>query len=122
MNKSTILIISENNNRITSLVEETKKLFYSLIANNEEDAINQFLQSPIDAVLFGKDVNAATQLKLSKIFNTQQPNVLFIYDDGNTNLADNINRLILSKQKENKPAFSFKDDALKNAGLNISIQ
>jgi len=108
MNKSTILIISENNNRITSLVEETKKLFYSLIANNEEDAINQFLQSPIDAVLFGKDVNAATQLKLSKIFNTQQPNVLFIYDDGNTNLADNINRLILSKQKENKPAFSFK--------------
>jgi len=122
MNKATILIISENNDRIEILVETFGKQFYSLTANAEETAIDRFLQSPVNAVLFGEDINETVKNRLTKLFSAQQDDTVFIDDQSTVNLVELINDSIISKQKQNKPAFSFKDDALKNAGLNIQIQ
>lgn len=122
MNKATILIISENNDRNAALVEKFGKQFYSLTADTEEKAIQQFLQSPVNAVIFGNNIAEVVQTKLSKLFSTQQADVVFINNDENVDMAEKITDAIITKQKENKPAFSFKDDALKNAGLNIEIQ
>lgn len=122
MNKATILIISENNNRLETLVETFGKEFYTLIASNEETAIDRFLQSPVDAVLFGEDINETEKNRLTKLFTAQQHNTVFINDDATVNIVELVSNTIISQQKENKPAFSFKDDALKNAGLNIEIQ
>ncbi len=122
MNKATILVIGENDQRHTALVETLGNQFYSLTANNEEAAIDRFLQTPVDAVIFGEDVSEAVKAKLTKIFSTQDDTTVFVNDNSNRNMAEEISQAISSKQKENKPAFSFKDDALKNAGLNIQIQ
>jgi len=122
MNKATILIISENNDRIEILVETFGKQFYSLTANAEETAIDRFLQSPVNAVLFGEDINETVKNRLTKLFSAQQDDTVFIDDQSTVNMVELINDSIISKQKQNKPAFSFKDDALKNAGLNIQIQ
>jgi len=66
MNKATILIISKNNHRTKALVENFGNRFYSLVANSEETAITQFLQSPVDAVVFGNDVNESVKTTLVK--------------------------------------------------------
>lgn len=122
MNKATILIISENNNRIEMLVETLGNEFYKLTAKSEEAAIDRFLQSPVDAVVLGQDLNSDTVNRLTKLFSAQQHNTVFVKDDATGNIAELINNAIMQEQKENKPAFSFKDDGLKNAGLNIEIQ
>ena len=122
MNKATILIIGENNDRHTALVETLGNRFYSLTANNEEAAIDGFLQTPVDAVVFGEDINEAVKTKLTKIFSTQDNATVYMNDNSNADMAEEILQAISNKQKENKPAFSFKDDVLKNAGLNIQIQ
>lgn len=122
MNKATILVIGENNNRPAALVELFGNRFYNLTANNEEAAIDRFLQTRVDAVVFGADVSEAVKARLIKIFSAQDANTAFVNDNSNVNMAEEISKAISNKQKENKPAFSFKDDALKNAGLNIQIQ
>jgi len=122
MNKATILVIGENNNRPAVLVETLGNRFYSLTANTEEAAIDKFLQTPVDAVIFGTDVSDAVKTKLTKIFSTQEAATAFVNDNSNADMMEEISKAISDKQKENKPAFSFKDDALKNAGLNIQIQ
>lgn len=122
MNKATILVIGENNNRPAALVETLGNRFYSLTANTEETAIDKFLQTPVDAVIFGTDVSDAVKTKLTKIFSTQEAATAFVNDNSNADMVEEISKAISDKQKENKPAFSFKDDALKNAGLNIQIQ
>lgn len=122
MNKATILIISENNDRIRTLVETSGKTFYMLTANTEESAIDQFLQSPVDAVLFGEEIDEPVKTRLTKLFSAQQGDTVFLDDHSTADIVELISNAIISKQKENKPAFSFKDDALKNAGLNIEIQ
>lgn len=122
MNKATILTIGENNQRHTALVETLGKSFYVLAADTEEAAIDRFLQTRVDAVVFGEDISEAVKTKLVKIFSTQDMATVFINDNSNADMATEISTTISNKQKENKPAFSFKDDALKNAGLNIQIQ
>lgn len=122
MNKATILIIGENNDRHAALVENSGNRFYTLTAHSEETAIDRFLQSRVDAVVFGKDVVAAVRSKLEKLFSTQQPGVAFTEDDNSNGMIEKISAVIARQQEENKPSFSFKDDALKNAGLNIEIQ
>lgn len=122
MNKATILIISENKDRIEMLVETVGKQFYTLTANSEETAVDRFLQSLVNAVLFGEDISETVKNRLTKLFTAQQYDTVFVNDHSTSNVVDMINDAIISKQKENKPAFSFKDDALKNAGLNIEIQ
>ncbi|RYY63454.1 MAG: hypothetical protein EOO13_19590 [Chitinophagaceae bacterium] len=122
MNKATILIISENTDRSATLVDTLGNQFYTLTASSDETAISQFLQSRIDAAVFGEDLTDIVKNKLTRIFSTQQADTAFVNDKGGVDISEEIANAILQQQKENKPAFSFKDDALKNAGLNIEIQ
>ena len=122
MNKPTILIFGKDQENNVALVDRLSDRFNTITATTDEIAIEKFQQSHIDAVLFGKDVTIAEKSRLQKIFSMQSGEVIFTEDDPQENLATSILELMENKRKENKPAFSFKDDALKNAGLNIQIQ
>ena len=122
MNKPTILIFGKDQEDNVALVDRLSDRFNTITATMDEIAIEKFQQSHIDAVLFGKDVTIAEKSRLQKIFSMQSGEVIFTEDDPQENLATSILELMEHKRKENKPAFSFKDDALKNAGLNIQIQ
>ncbi|MFT3982125.1 MAG: hypothetical protein QM687_16775 [Ferruginibacter sp.] len=122
MNKATILIIGADTDRRAALVENFGNRFYHLTAADEETAVDRFLQSPVDAVLFGTGVSDAVRNKLTRLFATQQSDTVFINDNPGADITAEISGAISRQQKENKPAFSFKDDALKKAGLNIQIQ
>ena len=122
MNKPTILIFGKDQENNVALVDRLSDRFNTITATTDEIAIEKFQQSHIDAVLFGKDVTIAEKSRLQKIFSMQSGEVIFTEDDPQENLATSILELMEHKRKENKPAFSFKDDALKNAGLNIQIQ
>ncbi|RYD81884.1 MAG: hypothetical protein EOP53_05185 [Sphingobacteriales bacterium] len=108
MNKATILIFSENKNRTQTLVETFGKTFYSLTANTEEAAIDKFLQSPVDAVLFGEDISETLKAKLTKIFGTQQANTVFVNDNAAVNITEAIRNSISAKQKKTNLLFLLK--------------
>ena len=122
MNKPTILIFGKDQDNNVALVNRLNDQFNSITATTDEMAIEKFQQSHIDAVLFEKDIPVAEKKKLEKIFSLQSGEVVFIDNILQANLNTIILQTIENKRKENKPSFSFRDDALKNAGLNIQIQ
>lgn len=122
MNKPTILIFGKNQDNNVALVNRLNDQLDSIIATTDEMAIEKFQQSHIDAVFFAEDVTAVEKNKLEKIFSLQSGEVVFIDNILQGEPAIIILQTIEDKRKENKPSFTFKDDALRNAGLNIQIQ
>jgi len=122
MNKTTILIFGKNENRNAALVEELNANYQTVSATTDEQAIEKFQQSVIEAVIFSEGVTVTEKAKLEKIFSLQDEATAFINDVEESQLQVLITNAISTKRKQNKPSFSFKDDALKNAGLNIEIQ
>jgi hypothetical protein len=122
MNKPTILIFGKDQENNVALINGLNDQFNSITATTDEMAIEKFQQSHFDAVLFADDVTVAEKSKLEKIFSLQSGDVVFIDNILQGEPATIILQTIEDKRKENKPSFAFKDDALKNAGLNIQIQ
>lgn len=122
MNKPTILIFGKNQDNNVALVNRLNDQLNSITATTDEMAIEKFQQSHIDAVFFAEDVTDVEKNKLEKIFSLQSGEVVFIDNILQGEPAIIILQTIEDKRKENKPSFTFKDDALKNAGLNIQIQ
>ena len=122
MNKTTILIFGKNENRNAALVEELNANYQTVSATTDEQAIEKFQQSVIEAVIFSEGVTVTEKAKLEKIFSLQDEATVFVNDIEDSQLEVLIANAISTKRKQNKPSFSFKDDALKNAGLNIEIQ
>ena len=122
MNKTTILIFGKNENRNAALVEELNANYQTVTATTDEQAIEKFQQSVIEAVIFSEGVTVTEKAKLEKIFSLQDEATVFVNDIEDSQLEVLIANAINTKRKQNKPSFSFKDDALKNAGLNIEIQ
>ncbi|MBC7937524.1 MAG: hypothetical protein H7Y86_19425 [Rhizobacter sp.] len=122
MNKTTTLIFGKNEHRNAALVEQLQNSFQTVIVTSDEQAIEKFQQSNFDSVVFSDAVMAEERTKLEKIFSLQDDKTVFITDDDSNQVAPMISNAIAEKRKRNKPSFSFKDDALKNAGLNIKIQ
>ena len=77
MNKPTILIFGDNPSGLEELVSLAKQQMHTLTASTEEDAINQFLQTRFDAVLYAKSISAESKNKLSKLFSFQQHGTVF---------------------------------------------
>jgi len=75
-------------------------------------------------VVFADDVNDEEERKLRKIFTIQNPDIIILkhFSDNDNLLANEIMAALDKQRKEKKPSFSFVDDALKNAGLNIIVQ
>jgi DNA-binding NtrC family response regulator len=125
MNKTEILVIGRN--------EATRRTVIRLIndstgwngvgARNGEDAIEKFHQRSFDMVLLANDIAGEEEKKLRKIFTYHNPDLAITNcsDTDGDLLKINIARL-LNKRPTNKPTFSFVDDALKNARLNINIE
>ena len=122
MNKTTILIFGKNENRNAALVEDLNANYQTVTATTDEQAIEKFQQSVIEAVIFSEGVTVTEKAKLEKIFSLQDEATAFVNDIEDSQLEVLITNAISTKRKQNKPSFSFKDDALKNAGLNIEIQ
>lgn len=91
---------------------------------NAEDAIEKFYRQDFDIVVINNDVTSEDERKLSKIFSIQNPDVSIIRHDDkeDRSLNDQIIDALNKQQVNKKPSFSFTDDVLKNAGLNIIVQ
>ena len=126
MNRTEILVTGRNQDSVDSIVgwkdNHTDWLFTQ--AATDEEAIEKFHQRNFDIVLFTDGMNDAEEKKLRKIFTIQNPDIIILkhYSDEGNLLTDEINAALEKQRKDKKPLFSFVDDALKNAGLNILVQ
>ena len=126
MNRTEILVTGRNQDSVDSIVgwkdNHTDWLFTQ--AATDEEAIEKFHQRNFDIVLFTGGMNDDEEKKLRKIFTIQYPEIIILKHNSNAgNLAiDEINAALEKQRSDKKASFSFVDDALKNAGLNIIVQ
>lgn len=120
MNKATILLVavSAETNRAVAQFGST---WISTRATSAEEAIEKFQQLHQDIVILGNDLGETDIQKLTKLFLAQHDGLLIVRESNELS-ADGLLAQLKAKQKANKPAINFNDDALKNAGLNIQIQ
>ncbi|MBI2730265.1 MAG: hypothetical protein HYX40_05880 [Sphingobacteriales bacterium] len=116
-----ILLVGNNeqqaNNWIKLLNDHNK--WKAKHALTDEEAIEKFHQYHFDVVVLGNDLSADAVKKLNKLCTFQQENVIVL--NNTADLAENISEALKVKQRSNA-TFSFIDDALKNSGLNITLQ
>lgn len=126
MNKTEILVAGRNHDSVKSIVEliDNNPDWITAQAATDEEAIEKFHQQNFDIVLFADGINNDEERKLRKIFSFQNPDIIILKHDSNDgNLStDEITAALDNQRKDKKPLFSFTDDALKNAGLNIIVQ
>jgi len=126
MNKIEILVTGRHDDTVTFIAEliNSNKDWLSTKATTGEEAIEKFHQRDFDMVVFADDINDEEERKLRKIFTIQNPDIIILKQDSNNDnlLANEIISALDKQRTEKKPSFSFVDDALKNAGLNIIVQ
>ncbi|MEO6231268.1 MAG: hypothetical protein ABJB11_20125 [Ferruginibacter sp.] len=126
MNKTAILVIGTNEDQLTRHTNEINQqpLWNAEIATGDELAIEKMLQSSYDLIVFADGITSEATAKLQKIVALQHPGLLILqhYTNANVSLTVAIDALLEEQVNAAKPTFSFVDDALKNAGLNIVIQ
>lgn len=116
-----ILLVGNNEQQVNNWIKvlNNHDEWNTVHALTDEEAIEKFHQYSFDVVALGNDLSEEAVKKLNKLFTLQHEDVILITDEMNT--GEKI-ASALSSQKKNKASFSFVDDALKNAGLNITIQ
>ena len=126
MNRTEILVAGRNQDSVDSIVElmDNNNDWVFTQAATDEEAIEKFHQRNFDIVLFTDGMNDDEERKLRKIFTIQNPDIIILkhYSNEGNLLTDEINAALEKQRKDKKPSFSFVDDALKNAGLNITVQ
>lgn len=126
MNKTEILVIGKDAvvlENISTLLNEQNAWSGTMVTTDEE-AIEKFHHRHFDIVLFTKGVTAEEEKKLRKLFTHQNNTIILMQHNGAIDglLLTEIKDALNKQRKENKPTISFMDDALKNAGLDITIQ
>ena len=126
MDKTEILITGRNEEmlqRVVELINSNDEWIASKAASDEE-AIEKFHHQNFDVALFINGSADEEEKKLRKIFTIQNPDIIIIRHDGSDSslLTIEIAEALDKKRKDRKPSFSFVEDALKNAGLNIIVQ
>ena len=126
MNKTSVLVVSTNNDVTNSILQKINAIsqWDAYGAATVEEAIEKFHFMPADVVVLAGNGIKAEERKLRAIFSHQHPGVIIILlpEDEQDSVVNKIEGAIAEERKSNKPSFTFVDDALKNAGLNISIQ
>lgn len=126
MDRTEILVTGNNRDSVNSIVElmDNNNDWVCTYAATNEEAIEKFHQRNFDIVLLTNGINDDEERKLRKIFTLQNPDIVILKHYGNEGnlLTDEINAALEKQRKDKKPLFSFVDDALKNAGLNIIVQ
>jgi predicted RNA-binding protein with PIN domain len=121
MNRSTILFAGVSQDR-NQLDEKFSTSWITSFANTAEEAIEKFQQLHQDIVVTGSKLDQTEIQKLGKLFLSQHPDLLFLAENEIEMDPSQLMEQLKKKQKDNKPSIQFKDDALKNAGLNIQTQ
>jgi hypothetical protein len=126
MNKTEILVTGKNQivvETVVALINNNDE-WLATKASTDEDAIEKFHQRNFDLVLFADGVTEEDDRKLRKIFTIQNPDIIMLMHKGDLGnlLVDEITTALDKQRNDKKPSFSFVDDALKNAGLNIVVQ
>ena len=126
MNKTELLVIGKDavvlENIITLLNEQNE--WSGTPVTTDEEAIEKFHHRHFDIVLFTEGVTVEEEKKLRKLFTHQNNAIILMQHNGAIDgvllaaIMDELNK----QSKENKPTISFMDDALKNAGLDITVQ
>ena len=116
-----ILLVGNNEQQVNNWIKvlNNHDEWNAVHTLTEEEAIEKFHQYHYDVVMLGNDLSEEAVKKLNKLFTLQHAEVILITDENN--LEKKI-ASALPQQKKNKASFSFVDDALKHAGLNITIQ
>ena len=126
MNKTSLLVVSTDNDVTNSILQKINATsqWDAHGAATVEEAIEKFHYLPADVVVLAGNGIKAEERKLRAIFSHQHPGVIIILlpEDQQDSIVNKIERALAEEQKSNKPSLTFVDDALKNAGLNISIQ
>jgi CheY-like chemotaxis protein len=126
MNRTEILVVGRNQDSVAFIVglKESHNYWLFTQAATDEEAIEKFHQRNFDIVLFTDGMNDEEEKKLRKIFTLQNSVVIILkhYNNEGNLLTGKINAALDKQRKDKKPLFSFVDDALKNAGLNIIVQ
>lgn len=126
MNKTGILVTGRDVTIVQAMLSliNTNNDWLAVEATTDEEAIEKFHQRDFDIILFTDEINGEEERKLRKIFTLQNPDIIILKhhgDNGNL-LSDEIHAVLEKQRNDKKPSFSFVDDALKNAGLNIIVQ
>jgi hypothetical protein len=126
MNRTEILVAGRNQdsvNYIADLMDNSNDWVFTHAATDEE-AIEKFHQRNFDIVLFTGGITDVEEKKLRKIFTLQNPESIVLKQDGvdASLLTEKITASLDKQRLEKKPSFFFVDDALINAGLNITVQ
>ena len=126
MNKTEILVIGKDAvvlENVSTLLNEQNEWSGTPVITDEE-AIEKFHHRHFDIVLFTKGVTEGEEKKLRKLFTHQNNTIILMQHNGAIDglLLAAITEALNKQRKENKPTISFMDDALKNAGLNITVQ
>lgn len=122
MNKATLLLVSTNKALLNEWLTTLHPQYHCMVAEHEDEAIYAFLQSSVNAVLLDDDLDSMVKARLQKLFTAQQSDTVFIHTArGNKKMMGMVADAIKTQQKKNKPAISFSDDALRHAGINITI-
>jgi len=126
MNNTEILVTGKNNDAVSTIAKliDANKAWVATKAATDEEAIEKFHQRNFELVVFADDIDGEEERKLRKIFTIQDPDIIMLKLPGDNAklLANEIMANLDKRRKEKKPSFSFVDDALKNAGLNIIVQ
>ena len=126
MNKTEILVTGRNDDSVNFIAEliNVNKGWLAAKAATGEGAIEKFHQRHFDVVVLASDIDNEEERKLRKIFTIQNPDIIILkhYGENDNLLANEIIAALDKQRKAKKPSFSFVDDALKNAGLNIIVQ
>jgi vacuolar-type H+-ATPase subunit F/Vma7 len=124
MKRTEILVTGNNELSMKAIINQLDNKWIVTESFNAEDAIEKFYRQDFNIVVITNDINNEDERKLRKIFSIQNPDVIIIrhVDKEDHLLNDQINEALNKQQVNKKPSFSFTDDALKNAGLNITVQ
>ena len=126
MNKRELLIIGQSNTGFQTFNDQfTKNGNWSVItASSDEEAIEKFHRHLFEVVVLTDTVSSDEEKKLQKIFSFHNPDIIIVKDQNGNNeaLVAEIEAGLDKLKNTRKPSYSLVDDALKNAGLNITIE
>ena len=126
MNKPSILVVGQRETSFLSLAEfaSHNKAWETIAVATAEEAIEKFHRQDFEIIILADDIIGEEEKKLRRIFQVQNPDIIIInyHEIDNSSLSGDILRTLNTLKKAKKPAFTIVDDALKNAGLNISVQ
>ena len=126
MNKSSILVVGQRETSFSSLAELSthSKTWETIEAATAEEAIEKFHRQDFEMVILANGLSGEEEKKLRRIFNVQNPEIVIMIYQGidKSSLSGEILKTLKTLKKAKTPAFTIVDDALKNAGLNITVQ